>query len=123
MYCDTIRFLLCNFNDEDRAQEAFSHALELSEKQEFAGTKSKHQGFNCFDLLNLAQDFYFKADYATNDIGFMKTCYNCLSGQQGPHNNVTSIKHAFVLSFYFLLRSIRHNDMSIFFEKALKETL
>lgn len=52
VYCDTIRFLLCNFNDEDRAQEAFSHAQELSEKAEFAGTKSQHSGFNCQELLD-----------------------------------------------------------------------
>ena len=36
---------------------------------------------------------------------------------------MTSVKHAFVLAFYFLLRSIRHNDLSVFYEKALKETL
>lgn len=41
VYCDTIRFLLCNHNDEDRAQEAFNHAQELSDKVDFAGSKSK----------------------------------------------------------------------------------
>lgn len=41
VYCDTIRFLLCNYNDEDRAQEAFNHAQELSEKTGYAVTKSK----------------------------------------------------------------------------------
>ena len=54
VYCDTIRFLISNFNDEDRAQEAFGHAQMLTEQPEFAGTKSKHQGFNCFDLLDQA---------------------------------------------------------------------
>lgn len=41
VYCDTIRFLLCNYNDEDRAQEAFNHAAELAVKDEFAGSQSK----------------------------------------------------------------------------------
>jgi len=54
VYCDTIRFLLSNFNDEDRAQEAFSHAQELSERPEFAGSKSNHSGFNCQELLDKA---------------------------------------------------------------------
>jgi ADP-ribosylglycohydrolase len=57
------------------------------------------------------------------DIGFLNSNYSCLSGQQGAQNNVTSIKHAFTIAFYFLLRSIKHNDLNIYFEKALKETL
>lgn len=56
-------------------------------------------------------------------MGFLNHNYSCRSGQQGPQNNVTSIKHAFLLSYYFLLRSIKYNDLNIYFEKALKETI
>lgn len=80
VFCDTIRFLLCNYNDEDRAQEAFNHAQELSDKAEFAGTKSKFADFNCADLLEQAQSLSFKADYVMNDIGFLDNHYSCLAG-------------------------------------------
>ena len=65
----------------------------------------------------------FHADYQATDSSFLNSNYSCRSGQQGAHNNVTSIKHAFMIAFYFLLRSIKYNDLNIYFEKALKETL
>ena len=123
VYCDTIRFLLCNFNDEDRAQEAFQHAQELSEKPEFAGSKSKHQGFSCQELLEEAQQMSFNADYKDTDLNFLNTSYNCLSGQKGPDKHVQCIKHAFVLGYYFLLRSIKASDLNLYYEKVLKETI
>lgn len=58
-----------------------------------------------------------------NDIGFLDGHYSCLAGQQGAANHHTSIKHAFVLSFYFMLRSIKHHDMNIYYEKVLRETV
>jgi hypothetical protein len=54
VFCDTLRFLICNYSEEERAKEAFNHAQELAEKEEFAGSKSKIAGFNCKDLLELA---------------------------------------------------------------------
>ena len=36
---------------------------------------------------------------------------------------MNSIKHGFILSYYFLLRSIKHNDMYSYFGKALTETI
>lgn len=123
VFCDTIRFLLWNHNDEDRAQEAFSHAQELAEKDEYAGTKSKFKDFNCYDLLELAQNLSFNADYGLNDIFFLNTNYSCLAGQQGAPNHPSSIKHAFVLAFYFLLRSIKHHDLNLYYEKVLSETV
>lgn len=32
VYCETIRFLLCNYSDKNRAQRAFNHAIELTKK-------------------------------------------------------------------------------------------
>lgn len=58
-----------------------------------------------------------------NDIGFLDTNYSCLAGQSGAQNNVTSIKHSFVLSYYFLLRSVKHHDLNLFYEKVLSETI
>lgn len=49
--------------------------------------------------------------------------YNCKGGQKGADNNITSIKHAFVLSYYFLLRSIKHDDLNSYYGKVLTETI
>ena len=123
VYCDTVRYLICNLLDEDRAQEAFNHAQELSEKPQYAGSKSKFKKFNCADLLTLAQNLSAKADKVANDSNFLDKHYSCMAGQQGAPNHVASLKHAFVLSFYFLLRSSTVHDLNHFYEKALLETI
>lgn len=71
----------------------------------------------------MAQNLSIKADYYMNDSGFLDANYSCLAGQQGAPNNQSSIKHAFVLAYYHLLRSIKYHDMNLYFEKALGETV
>ena len=54
---------------------------------------------------------------------FLDGRYSCLTATKAPINHFTSLKHAFVLSFYFLLRAHTEALNPFYFQKSLSETV
>ena len=85
-YCLAIRFLIKNHSEEDRAQRAFDIAREHAKLEQWHRL--------ALEYLDVAKSLVGKE----NEEGFLEL------KKYNPQINMGSVKHAFVLAFYCLLR-------------------
>lgn len=99
-------------------------AVQVTENELTADLQSDGQSQNCFVCLLMAQQLSDEADHENkqnhreeDDEEFLSLHYYCTE-QMG------FVKHAFVLSFYFLLRAQRRkNKFGGFFEHVLRQVV
>lgn len=111
LYEVAIAHLLNNPTSETRCIDAFNLAKELSEG-EHANAVDYDYGESCKKWLEEAED-YFKKSLEQND---PKQPYlNNMDTGSNPYNVIPQmgfIKHAFVLSFYYLLRASEKSKLN-----------
>lgn len=110
IYFMALQCLLQNPRDEKRGAKAYDYAYELS-KQELA--RGLNQGDSVREWLELAFRMASSSDKEEVVPTYLLQNFNCIDDPE-------DIKHAFVLSFYFLLKSKPGKDLDQVYLKYLK---
>ena len=117
LYCVSMRYLLCNASDPFRFQRAFDLALGLCAADPLASFRDPKDGFSCGDGLRRAKKLVEEAEYnpgklvSAADLGIGATpTAHFVNDEQGHYHpgaesELKSLKVAFVMSYYFLLKS------------------
>jgi ADP-ribosyl-[dinitrogen reductase] hydrolase len=107
-YCEAIHYLLNNPNDKDRAKRAFELALESSNDLHSNETTSFGEKF-IFNWLSTSQLLHDMNISYTDPIP--EEVFNC-------RRQIGFIRHAFVLSFYYLLKfqDCKNQDNNFYFD-------
>jgi len=94
IYCATIKYLLNNPDEEERAQKAFDYALGLSQSDLANSVNNKSD--SCSNWLRMAQLLSTQAQALPDD--FLGSRHDCIKFQG-------FVKDSFILSFYYLHRA------------------
>lgn len=117
IYCLALQGLLNHQDDAGRARAAFDHVNASA-----ASTLVKHQkGDNSVvSWLSQAQSLSHQKNLANASA---QTHHEFLNSTYDARTNPTSIKHGFVLAFYFLAQAESRTDYSEFYEEAIRQTI
>lgn len=113
IYFMALQCLLQNPRDEKRGAKAYDYAYELS-KQELA--RGLNQGDSVREWLDVAFRMASSSDKEEVVATYLMQNFNCI-------DNPEDIKHAFILSFYFLLKSKPGKDLDLVYTKYLKQVI
>jgi hypothetical protein len=119
VYSLSVRYLLNNPTDINRALKAFEIAIHSS-TSEVAQFEDPTTTESCFKWLKLAKKLYDKTDH--NELSkfqpFPSKYLNC-------KDKIDWIQHSFVLSFYYLLRfkDFKSNSEINFYQYCIKQTI
>ena len=125
VYSASVNFLLNNPNDPDRALQAYEIAVQLTESELSVIDSTDSEMRTCLVCLMIARQLSEEHDNQQkqkNQVGieddeFLSQNYDCTE-QMG------FVKHAFILTFYFLLRADkRNNNFKGFFEYVLRQVI
>jgi len=59
---------------------------------------------------------------SNNHMEYLNTAYNTRANRLPPHDP-HSVKHGFILAFYFLHQAQNKNDLSQFYDDAIRQTI
>jgi hypothetical protein len=94
--------------NQTRCKKAFDHALNLSNT--IATAKIDDQSINAW-LMLAREKWLARANKSETDTAILR--------EINVRNDESSVKHGFVMAFYFLLRLIDGSD----FEQAIRHTI
>lgn len=120
LYQVAIGYLLNNPEEADRATKAFDLVCKLAQS-ELANTAQEDGTVSAAAWLDEAKQLAAEADNAK--VSFY--LYDSKNPEAGSHYNCTKwegfLKHAFVLSFYYLLRTSQCQDLSSYLSDCTRE--
>lgn len=105
--------MLRNPLDEKRGVRAYDFAYELS-KQELA--RGANPGDSAREWLEKAYQLANSSDKEEIAVTYLTQTYSCIEEPE-------QLKHAFILSFYFLLKSKPGKSLDALYLKYLKQTI
>ena len=114
LYAASIKYLLNHPDEQNRAQRAFDQAMKLCDDP--LGGFCDAGGFSCKRALEEAKRLADKASDSAGEEFFLDNSYDC---RERP----TFVQHAFVLSYFFLLRAKAERNLDNLFRRAMLHTV